>query len=199
MMENKKRQFGISTKTSIISGIIVLILLGISSIISINLQSKLSALMIDGFTQSQSQDLKEYASTQNQLVRENTKINLEICSNIAESFIYNFDQDRLKTLLASFVKIDGIVAIKVLDAEGEPFAAAWEDSEIKTAYNIPSELILKEDYSYTQDAIHDGERVGIVQIYYTDQLVQKEIANKKMKTEKRILISRQDNSVCSEC
>jgi len=186
MVNNKKRQFGISTKTSIISGIIVLILLGISSIISINLQSGLSKLMIDGFIQSQSQDLEEYTSTQNRLIRDNIKINLEICSNIAESFIYDFDPDSLKVLLASFVKIDGIVAIKVLDADGEPFAAAWEDSQIKTGESMPSEIKLKEGFSYSQDSMHEGEKVGIVQIYFTDQLVQKEIINKKKKTEKRI-------------
>ncbi len=186
MTNNKKNQLGVSAKTSVISGIIVLILLGISSVISINLQSGLSKLMIDGFIQSQNQDIDEYSATQNRLIRENTKINLEICSNIAESFIYNVDQDNLKTLLAGFVKTDGIVAIKVIDAEGLAFAAAWKDSGIKTGESLPSEIKLNEDFSYSQDSIHEEEKVGAVQIYFTDQLVQKEIINKKGKTEKRI-------------
>jgi len=185
-MTENKREFGISAKTSIISAIIVLILLGLSSIISINLQTKSSELMIDDFTTSQSQDLKEYESIQNLLVRENTKINLEICSNIAESFIYDFDPDSLKIILADFVKIDGVVAIKVLDAEAKPFAAAWKDSDIKTDESIPSTVKLKEDFSYVQDSMHEAEKVGSVRIYFTDQLVQKEIANRKIKTEKRI-------------
>jgi len=182
----KNNKLGVSTKTSVISGIIVLILLCISSIISISYQSKSSLLMINDFTQSQSDELKEFGSTQNLLIQDNTKINLEICSNIAESFIYNFDQDNLKSLLAIFLKIDGIIAIKILDVNGKPFAAAWEDSEKKTGDGIPSEMNLKDEFSYVQDAIHDGEKIGTVRIYYTDKLVKNEIANKKNKTEKRI-------------
>lgn len=186
MTKNSKGQVGVSVKTSLIAGVIVLILLGISSVISINLQSGLSKLMIDGFIQSQNQDIDEYTSTQNRLIRETAKINLEIACNVAESFIYNVDQDSLKVLLLSFVKIDGIVAVKVIDAEGLPFVAAWEDSEIKSGESVPAEVKLNEEFSYSQDSMHDDEKVGAVQIYFTDQLVQKEIINKKGKTEKRI-------------
>ena len=42
----KKRQLGISTKTSIISGIIVLIFLSVSSLISIKLQSDFSKVRL---------------------------------------------------------------------------------------------------------------------------------------------------------
>jgi len=186
MAITKKNRFGISAKTSILSSIIVLILLGISSIVSINLQSNLSGLMIEDFTKSQSRDLDEYASIQNQLIKQNTQINLEICSSIAASFIYNFDQENLKRLLASFLKIDGITAIKVLDIDGQPFAAAWEDSQIKTGDSLPPEMTLDEKLSYTQDAIHEGTKAGSVQIFYTDRLVQNEIEKKKKKTEESI-------------
>ncbi len=186
MISNKNRKLGIATKTSIISGVIVLILLCINSVLSINMQSNSSRLMIDDFTQFQSNDLEEYTTIQNQLIRENIKINLEICSNISESFIYNFDQDNLNLLLADFVKIDGIVAIKVHDADDQPFASTWEKEGIETGSSIPSDLDLKESFSFTRDAVHDGEKVGTVKIYYTDQMVSKEIADKKIKTEKRI-------------
>ncbi len=187
MTVSQKNRIGISFKTSIISGIIVLVLLGISSIISINLQSKLSQLMIDRFTQSQSQDLKKYTSTQNQIVRENTKINLEICSSIAESFIYNFDQGRLKGLLANFVKIDSIVAIQIFDADNKEFAAAWNDSGISTGTDIPSTIKLNKQFFFSQDSLHDGEKVGIVKFYYTDKLVRNEIGKKKKQIEQSII------------
>jgi len=71
----KNRKLGISTKTAILSGIIVLILLGMSSIISLYLQSSFSRLMIDDFTISQSRELEEYTVTQNNLIREDCGIN----------------------------------------------------------------------------------------------------------------------------
>ena len=145
------RNFGISTKTALLSGIIVLIMLGVSSLISIYLQSYLSKSMIDDYTQSQSQELKEFTETQNNLIRENVKINLEICSSIASSFIFNFDQNGLKDLLASFLKIEGIIAIRVVDDGRQPFAAAWKDPEHKTAISIPAEMNLKDDFSFTKD------------------------------------------------
>ncbi len=182
----KKKKFSISAKTSIFCSIIVLLLLGISSVVSINLQSNLSGLMIEDFIKSQSRDLEEYASIQNQLVKQNTQINLEICRNIAASFIYNFDQENLKGLLTSFLKIDGITAIKVLDVDGQPFAAAWESSQIETGDSFPPEMTLNEKLSYTQDAIHEGNKAGSVQIFYTDRLVQNEIEKKKRKTEESI-------------
>jgi len=180
------RKFGIATKTALFSGIIVFILLGVNSLISIYLQSYLSQSMIGDYTQSQSQELKEFTETQNNLIRENVKINLEICSSIASSFIFNFDQNGLKEFLASFLKIEGIVAIRVVEEGGQPFVAAWKDPEHKTGIGIPAEMNLKEDFSFSQDSIHEGSKIGTVQIYFTDQLVKNEIAKNRKNTEEKI-------------
>ena len=181
------KRLGISTKTAMLSGIIVLIMLGTSSLISIYLQSYSSQSLIDDYTQSQSQELKEFTETQNNLIRENVKIALEICSSIASPFIYNFNQDGLKELLASFLKIDGIVAIRVVDEGGQAFAAAWKYPEPKTGISIPAEISLNDDFSFNQDSIHEDSKVGMVQIYFTDQLVKNEIAKKKKNIEEKIV------------
>jgi methyl-accepting chemotaxis protein len=142
--------------------------------------------MINSYVQSQKKSLETYEKNQKQSLEEMAKINAEICSGIAQSLIYNFDQDNLKVLLASFIKFDEIVGIKALDADGKPFAAAWESSGIKTGEKIPAEIILNKNFSFDQSAVHDGEKVGIIRIYYTDQLVKNEIAKQKIKTEKSI-------------
>ncbi|MCP4670306.1 MAG: hypothetical protein GY857_03260 [Desulfobacula sp.] len=80
----------------------------------------------------------EYEKHQKSSLQEMAKIITEISSSMAGSFIYNFDQENLKALLSSFIKIDGIIAIKALDADDTPFAAAWDDSGIKTGVEIPS-------------------------------------------------------------
>ncbi|MCD4674799.1 MAG: HAMP domain-containing protein [Desulfobacula sp.] len=182
----KNRRIGISAKTSIITGFIVLVLLASSSIISINLQSGLSNIMIEKYVQIQGKALEEYKKSQKLSLEEMTKINTEICSGIAESFLYNFDQDGLKGLLARFVKIDGIVAIKVLDADGRPFAAVWKDSKVHTGDEIPLKNNLEKEFSCDSDSIHDGAMIGTVHFYYTDQFVQNEITEKNKKTEQSI-------------
>lgn len=186
MKKISKKRLGISTKTALLSGIIVLILLGVSSAISIYLQSNLSSLMIGHFTQSQSQELKEVSTAKVNSIKENIKIDLEILSGITSSYIYDFDQEGLLELLASFAKIEEIVAISVVEADGSPFAAAWKEAEIKTGNNISSTVVLNEDFSLSQDAIHEESKIGTVQIYFTDQLVQNEIIKQEKKTEEKI-------------
>ncbi|CAB1082671.1 Methyl-accepting chemotaxis protein [Olavius algarvensis Delta 1 endosymbiont] len=177
---------GIATKTALVSGLIVLILLGVSSIISIYLQSRLSQSMIDDYTQSQSQERKEFAETQNKLIRENVRINLKICSSIASSLIFNFDQSGLEELLAGFLKIEEIEAIRVIDEGGQPFVAAWKDPVQTTGTRIPAEVNLREDFSFSQDTLHEGSKIGTVQFYFTDQLVKNEIDKNRKKTEEKI-------------
>lgn len=178
----KNLKIGISAKTSIITGLIVLLFLGINSIVSINLQSNMSHSMIKDFTETQSTELKKYGSSQNKFVKSNTKILLEICSNIANTFIYDFNSDSLKPLLANFLNVDSIIAIKVTDVDGNPFAASWKKSKIYTGSKIPKSISLNQSFSFTKNAMYDGKKIGAIQIFYTDKQVQKEIIKKTDQT-----------------
>ncbi len=131
---------GISFKTSIVCGLIVVVSLSISSLLSIKLQSSFSQTLINQFTINQKSELKEESISEkatNQLVRKlhesisekatlvtNTHIHLEICKSIASSYLYNLDDLGLKKLLASYMQFETIVAIKVTDSDGKPFSAA---------------------------------------------------------------------------
>ncbi|MCP3940663.1 MAG: methyl-accepting chemotaxis protein [Desulfobacteraceae bacterium] len=197
MMENilRNKRFSISLKTTAVCCLVILILLTASSLISIKLQSNLSKVMIDNYVQTQNKALKENEKSQKSSLEEMVKIMTEISSSVAESFIYNFDPDNLKGFLASFVSIDGIIAVKAIDADGQAFAAAWEDSGINTGDEIPAKITLNEKFSFRQDSIHDGEKVGTVRIYYTDQLVKKKIMQREKKTELSIA---EFNSIASK-
>jgi len=186
MLSLKKRKLGISAKTSIITGVIVMILLAGTSIISIKLQSSLSGLMIDNFIQNQAKELNNFESTQNEGIIKDTKISLEMCSSISRSFLYNFEPEGLMKLLAGFVKDQGIIAISAFDADGSPFAAAWENSETQTGAEIPSKIVLNKEFSFETKVMRGEEMIGTINIYYTDQFIKKEIAKKKEKTDQSI-------------
>ncbi len=180
-------KFGIAFKTTAVSCLIILVLLAGSSLISIKLQSSLSKIMIENYVQTQENELENYEKNQKLSLEKITKIVANICGDTSGPFIYNFDQSGLEGLLAAFVKIDGIKAIKVIDTEGLPFVAAWgENSEIKIGDKIPSKTVLKEDFSFTHNSIYEGENLGTIRVYYTDQVIQNEIAAKKKKTEQSI-------------
>jgi methyl-accepting chemotaxis protein len=183
----QKIKANISSKTIAICCLVILVLLTVNSVISIKLQSSLSKVMIDSYVLTQGESLVEYEKSQKLSLEEMTQAIAEVCSGIAESFIYNFDPDNLKRYLASFIKINGVVAVQAFDAENKAFAAAWRDSGIETGTELPPELKLQKEFSYDHDANHEGEKVGTVRIYYTDQMVQNEIVDKKKETDQSIV------------
>jgi len=184
-METKKK-VSISLKTSVVTGAIILLFLAASSFISINLQSSLADLMIDRLVKIQKTSLEQESVQLKASLISNMTVNLELCTSVTSSFLYNFDQDQLSKLLASYLKLEGIVAIKVLDAGGAPFGVAWKSPDIKTDTAFPDTITPDEALSIVIDAIHGGEKVGSVRLYYTDDLVKKNIATKENLTQESI-------------
>ncbi|MCP4695002.1 MAG: methyl-accepting chemotaxis protein [Desulfobacterales bacterium] len=182
----KNFKFGISLKTAIASSIVVFILLLISSIAFITLESNLVNSLIDEHVAKLQSDIENFKKNQVDSLTFSTDINSKICGEISSAFIYNFDADGLKSLLGSFTRLPGILAIEVLDAEKSPFAAAWNDSEIKTGEQPPAELNLDKNLSFESPAVSEGEKVGTVRIYYTDKHIKDEVGVRLAKTEKEI-------------
>ncbi len=187
-MEKKesRRRSSIAFKTSFACGIIILILLAISSFIGIRLQSGLAGSMIDQFITTQKTALEEESVQMKKSLVANMTVNLEICTSVTRSFLYNFDQEQLYKLLSSYLKLDGMVAIKVLDADGNPFGAAWKSTEITTGDTLPDTVKVDENLSIVSDAVHENEKVGSVRIYYTNDLVNKIIKDQEAQTQESI-------------
>ncbi|MCG8615579.1 MAG: methyl-accepting chemotaxis protein [Desulfobacterales bacterium] len=187
MKEKKQsRRSSIAMKTSVASGIIILILLAISSFIGIRLQSGLSDSMIDEFVTTQKTALEEESVQLKKSLIANMAVNLEICTSVTRSFLYNFDQEQCYKLLASYLKLEGMVAIKVLDADGNPFAAAWKQPDITTDSALPDTVKVDEKLSIVSDAVHEGEKVGSVRLYYTNDLVNQKIKATEDQTQSSI-------------
>lgn len=185
-MENRQTRFGISLKTSLASGVIILLLLTVSSSIGINLQSGLSELMITQFVSSEKTALEfETKRLKKALVRE-SDINLKICTRITRSFLYDFNQEQLKELLRSYLELDSILAIKVLDGDGKPFGAAWKAPDVTTGDALPEDAGINSELALTTDVIHEDEKIGTVTLYYTDSLVNQAIGEKEARTRKNI-------------
>ncbi len=185
-MRNRLKKIGISFKTAVPCGIVVFILLLINTFTSNQLQSGLSKAMIDEYETSQTELLKVQSKKLQKSLTSNIRINLEICNSIASAALYNFDQDGLKTLLESFMKFEEIVAIKVVDSDGNPFGAAWKNGQVQLGETLPEDLFLNEKLFFETQTTYDGQDVGMVQIYYTDQLMNKSLNERKTTTENGI-------------
>ncbi len=175
----KRSRFGISFKTSAISGLTVLILLLISSAIFLKLESGLVDYLIGEHTESVESSINNWAKTQKADLSENMKVNAEICGGIASNFLFNFDEEGLAKALAPYMKIPAIRAITVVDNKEKPFLAIWKSSEIKTGKELPGDLTLNENLASGVDSIYEKEKVGQVRIFFTDALLNQEIQKRR--------------------
>nr|WP_319492844.1 methyl-accepting chemotaxis protein [uncultured Desulfobacter sp.] len=169
----------ISIKTSMITGIVVLVSLAAASFIFVKLQSGFSSVILENFIITQNETAMLYQKDQQQALEHRTKVITEISSSIASPFLYNLDPESLKRLLAGFIKIDGIVGINVIDVDNLPFAAVWMDGKIQTGDKIPSTIALKDEFSFSMACNYEKEKVGTISIFYTDDPVQKKITENK--------------------
>lgn len=184
--EKSGRRTSILFKTSSVCGIIILILLAFNSYLAIQLESTLTDNMIQVFSSNQKTALEKATVRMKTSLETDMKVNLEICTSVTRGFLYNFDQEELFKLLSSYLKLDGIVAIKVLDADNNPFGAAWKTPAITMGEALPDTAPVDENLSIVQDALQDGNKVGSVRLYYTDALVKENIKDREANTQEQI-------------
>ncbi len=182
----KQSRFGISFKTSLISGLTVLILLAISSFIFLKLESGLVTYLIDEHANSVETNIDTQAKSQKAELKERMKVNAEICGGIASNFLYNFDEEGLANALAPYMKLPAISAIRVLDNQDKPFLAIWKAPEIQTGKTLPENLKLNENLAYNADSIFEKEKIGQVRIFFTEALLNKEIQKSKSAVKEEI-------------
>jgi methyl-accepting chemotaxis protein len=184
--EKSGRRTSILFKTSSVCGIIILILLAFNSYLAIQLESDLADNMIQVFSSNQKTAQEKAAVRMKKTLETDMKVNLEICTSVTRGFLYNFDQEELLKLLSNYLKLDGIVAIKVLDAQNKPFGAAWKAPAITMGEALPDTAQVDEKLSIVQDALQEGNKVGSVRIYYTDALVKESIKDREANTRENI-------------
>jgi methyl-accepting chemotaxis protein len=181
-----KTRRGIAFKTSFTSSILILVLLTISSFISVQVQSSFSTAMIEQFKTTQTTALEKDAKEVKASLLDNMNAYLGIFTNIATTHLYNFAQDDLYKEMSGYLKIEGIEAIKVVDAEGQPFGAAWKSPDIQTGDALPGNSSLDESLSFQSDAVYEGEKVGVITFYYTNNSVNNKIKAVEAQTQESI-------------
>lgn len=85
--------------------------------------------------------------------------------------MYRVSAEVLKDDLHTYMKRQEIVAIKVLDEFGEPFAAAWkspEIAEIVVGESLPEDLRPEANKSLQFDSMRNDQKLGSFHLYYTD-------------------------------
>lgn len=181
-----QKRMSLAVKTSFSIGTIILILLIVNSVISIKLQSDMSNLIINRFVSNQKKALDADSVRMKNTLMSGMTVNLEICTSITSGYIYDYEQEKLYRFLANYLKLDEIVAIKVLDVNENPFASAWKNPGIKTGESLPAVVKVDKGLSISADAVYDGKKVGSIRFYYNTDAVDKNIAAIKKQTQDNI-------------
>ncbi len=115
------------------------------------------------------------------------KFNAGMLGNICVQFIFDFDAEGMEPVLGSFMEVQGIEAIEIIDKNDSTFASIHKDASGNSSFGngIPDRF-KGETYRTTEArAVFDGEELGTVHVYYTDAHIKKNLADLRGQAESR--------------
>ena len=186
-VDGRKKKLGIGGKTSIICGINVLVLLAVGSFMVLKFEYSMKNFFVDEYVQKMESTIEEQGAKQRESLESRYKVNAEIAAGIAAPFVFNLDNDGIKLALERYMGIDEMLALQVVDVDGTLFFAIWKESEeTSTGESIPDTVNLKAAFSSKADSYVRGEKVGHVEVFYTDALLVAQIATSREKARMEI-------------
>lgn len=187
------KSWSIALKTSVIAGILILILLGVNTLIANYLENKLVSSIFSQYSSEVESIIKKQGTTKQQELKSSISNNIEMLSGASATLLYNFDTVSMERMLTGYIQLPDIVAVVVLDDADEPFFAIWKNPEIMTKDSLPEEFQVNKEFSESAESFVKGEKVGSVTIYYTDKRLVD--AMDKENTDSRERISKFEASV----
>ncbi|MFW6241001.1 MAG: methyl-accepting chemotaxis protein, partial [Thermodesulfobacteriota bacterium] len=134
----QKNRFGVALKTSVLNGIIVLLLLLAATAFLFRFQSGLVDFILQEYSKKMDTSLDRQADRERAAFREELEIHMQIASGVAGLFLYEFDEEGLKYALAPYGRMAHIRAIRVLERGDRPFGAVWEaEGAVRHGTNLP--------------------------------------------------------------
>lgn len=181
------KKLGIGGKTSIICGINVLVLLTVGTYMLLKFEYSLKNFFVDEYVQKMECTIEEQGAKQRKSLDSRYKVNAEIAAGIAAPFVFNLDNQGIKLALERYMEIDEMLALQVIDVDGTRFFAMWKISDrVSTGESIPETVNLKQVFSSKADSYVRSEKVGYVEVFYTDALLADQIATSREKAKKEI-------------
>lgn len=183
----RKKEFGIGIRIAVICGLNVLVLLAVGCFMLLKFEYSLTQFFANEYIQKIEGAMEKQKDKQRQLLQSRYKVNAEISAGIAAPFVFNLDDNGISLALERYMELDEMLAVKVVDADGAPFFAMWKQSEeVSTGHAIPDSVQLDKVFSAKADSYVRDEKVGFVEIYYTDALLAEQIAASGEKSRQEI-------------
>jgi len=165
------RNWSIVTKIVTSAFGIVFVLLALGGIVFVKYEAGLNEMFRDEFQKKIDHSIEDRILELEKNLRENIISNATILNGICGIYLTDDDPVRLKRALDTYMRRLEIQAVKILNKNGEPFAAVWRDPDVTHGKTFPETLRLNENLSVETDAVHEEEKVGSIAIYYTDSVL----------------------------
>jgi len=162
----------IVTKIVVFSCGIVTLLMLTGSYFLITFERNLVQSFTDEYLNKISLSIDSREEAEKASLQKDVRFNTKILSRIGALSLLDFNPDGLKAFLRAYMRYPEIIAIKVSDDHGEPFAAAWRGSDGTLVGDmLPDDLRVDESLSVQTDSVQNGDKVGTFQVYYTDTIL----------------------------
>ena len=179
----KNLNLSISVKTSIICGVIVLVILSLNTAIFNKLSSNLVSFIFEEYVGKVEQTIDKQGGELKKSLNDRVTVISGICANASASFLYNINTKAMLMVMKSYMAFDGLQAIEVFDETDEPFVAVWkEQNELKNDRALPASIMRDKMLSQGDDSIYEKQKVGSVKVYYTDDQIVATMAAEKKKS-----------------
>ena len=187
----KNLNLSISVKTSIICGVIVLVILSLNTAIFNKLSSNLVSFIFEEYVGKVEQTIDKQGGELKKSLNDRVTVISGICANASASFLYNINTKAMLMVMKSYMAFDGLQAIEVFDETDEPFVAVWkEQNELKNDRALPASIMRDKMLSQGDDSIYEKQKVGSVKVYYTDDQIVATMAAEKKKSVEAIAVFR---------
>ena len=173
------RNWSIVTKIVVSACGIVCVLMILGGFVLLNFEIRMVTSFTTEIARGINQFIDKRAEEEMADLKNKIQLNAEILSGIGSTYLYNLDQDGMKQSLRPYMHYEEVVAIKVLDERGAPFAAVWRDPEVSTGDSLPADLALGKYPSIFVECIREGKQIGSFTVYYTDSVIKKKIQELK--------------------
>lgn len=150
---------------------IVSVMLILGSLALIKFEINLIEAFTNEHLQKINRSIDEREEEERASLQKNVRFNAEILAGMSVLFLDNFNPDGLKQSLYAYMNYSEIIAIKVLDEDEEPFAAAWKSPDIMLDNALPEDIELDERLSVQVNAMRAGKKWGSLQVYYTEDII----------------------------
>ncbi|MBT3258468.1 MAG: methyl-accepting chemotaxis protein [Deltaproteobacteria bacterium] len=162
------------------SGIVCLLVL-LGGYILIRFEIKMVDTFTDEILRGYHELINDREMEEKHSLKKRVNFSTQILNGIGAAYLYNLDQEGLKQSLRPFMNYEQIVAIKVLDERGKPFAAAWRNPDVEIGNALPEDLALNNDLSSQAECLRGQKKIGMFQIYYSDKVLKQKIQDLKRK------------------